>query len=130
MDIDKLSKRYLRQSICITAAIFLAGLLAVRVWYADGWLWPMIVSAVFTLLVDVADALVWKFVAAKHPDSLVTFYSAVSGFRLLLALAVMFVYYLATGRQSMALFFLIFMAFYVASLVHHTVFFSRISSRL
>ena len=68
--------------------------------------------------------------AAKNsPDSLPTFFTAVSGFRLLLALAVMFIYYLLDNNDTMLKFFIVFMVFYVASLAHHTVFFSRVSNR-
>jgi hypothetical protein len=48
---------------------------------------------------------------------------------LLLALAVMFVYYLVAGRSAMLVFFLVFMVFYVVSLAHHTIFFARVSNR-
>ena len=48
---------------------------------------------------------------------------------MLLALAVMFVYYLVNGRDAMLVFFLVFMAFYLVSLIHHSVFFARVSNR-
>ena len=47
----------------------------------------------------------------------------------MLALAVMFVYYLVNGRDAMLVFFLVFMAFYLVSLIHHSVFFARVSNR-
>jgi hypothetical protein len=58
-----------------------------------------------------------------------TFFTALSGARLLLALAVMFVWYLTDANDSMLHFFLVFMAFYVVSLVHHSIFFARVSNR-
>jgi hypothetical protein len=48
---------------------------------------------------------------------------------MLMALAVMFVYYLVNGRDAMLVFFLVFMAFYLVSLIHHSVFFARVSNR-
>ena len=48
---------------------------------------------------------------------------------MLLALAVMFVYYLACGRSAMLLFFLVFIVFYFVSLAHHSIFFARVSNR-
>lgn len=128
-DIDKLSKRYARQELLLTAALFLITLLVMRVWYLDELLVPVIVSAAFTLVVSMALAVIWRRVATKSPDSLPTFFTAASAFRMLLALAVMFVYYLVNGRDAMLVFFLVFMAFYLVSLIHHSVFFARVSNR-
>ena len=128
-DIDKLSKRYARQELLLTAALFLITLLVMRVWYLDELLVPVIVSAAFTLVVSTALAIIWRRVATKSPDSLPTFFTAASAFRMLLALAVMFVYYLVNGRDAMLVFFLVFMAFYLVSLIHHSVFFARVSNR-
>lgn len=128
-DIDKLSKRYARQELLLTAALFLITLLVMRVWYLDELLVPVIVSAAFTLVVSTALAVIWRKVATKSPDSLPTFFTAASAFRMLLALAVMFVYYLVNGRDAMLVFFLVFMAFYLVSLIHHSVFFARVSNR-
>lgn len=128
-DIDKLSKRYARQELLLTAALFLITLLVMRVWYLDELLVPVIVSAAFTLVVSTALAVIWRKVATKSPDNLPTFFTAASAFRMLLALAVMFVYYLVNGRDAMLVFFLVFMAFYLVSLIHHSVFFARVSNR-
>ena len=128
-DIDKLSKRYARQELLLTAALFRITLLVMRVWYLDELLVPVIVSAAFTLVVSTALAVIWRKVATKSPDSLPTFFTAASAFRMLLALAVMFVYYLVNGRDAMLVFFLVFMAFYLVSLIHHSVFFARVSNR-
>lgn len=128
-DIDKLSKRYARQELLLTAALFLITLLVMRVWYLDELLVPVIVSAAFTLVISTALAVIWRKVATKSPDSLPTFFTAASAFRMLLALAVMFVYYLVNGRDAMLVFFLVFMAFYLVSLIHHSVFFARVSNR-
>jgi hypothetical protein len=72
--------------------------------------------------------LVWRYIAKNSPDNLPTFFTAVSGFRLLLALAVMFVYYLL-NKETMLSFFIVFMVFYVASLAHHSFFFARVSNK-
>ena len=98
--IRKTSINYIRQGLYISAALFLLTLLVMQVWFLK-----------------------------NSPDSLPTFFTAVSGFRLLLALAVMFVYYLLDNNDTMLKFFIVFMVFYVASLAHHTVFFSRVSNR-
>jgi hypothetical protein len=47
----------------------------------------------------------------------------------LLALLVMFIYYLVYGRDSMLFFFMVFMVFYFASLAHHSIFFAKVSNQ-
>ena len=120
---------YLRQELCLAVGLFLITLFVMQVWFIDGLLIPAIVSVLFTLVVSVAIGLIWRRVAKRSPESLPTFFTAVSGFRMLLALAAMFVYYLACGRSAMLLFFVVFMAFYFVSLAHHSIFFARVSNR-
>ena len=119
----------MRQQLFLTAGLFLLTLLVMQVWYLDILLTPAIVSVAFTLVVAAVIGLVWCRIAKNSPESLPTFFTAVSGFRLLLALAVMFVYYLVVGRDNMLVFFLVFMVFYFASLTHHSIFFARVSNR-
>ncbi|MFA4181508.1 MAG: hypothetical protein K1V98_05990 [Prevotella sp.] len=124
-----LSRRYLRQSVWLTAGMFIAGLLVMNVLRLDAMLTPLVVSAVFSMVTDTADAMIWRRVAERNPEGLTTFYTAVSGFRMLLALGVMMVCYLVVGRDAMTVFFLVFMSFYVMLLVHHAVFFGKVSNR-
>ena len=129
MDIALLSKRYIRQNLLLAVALFLITLLVMRIWFVDTLLTPAIVSVSFMLLLGCVIGLVWRRIAMRAPENLPTFFTAVSGFRLLLALAVMLVYYLAVGRDTMLQFFLVFMVFYFTSLIHHSVFFARVSNR-
>ena len=129
MNIDKLCMSYIRQELFLSVALFLIALLVMRVWFIDSILSPAIISVCFVLVVAVSIGLVWRRVAKGAPDSLPTFFTAVSGFRMLLALAVMFVYYLVDKNDTILLFFLVFMAFYFASLIHHSIFFARVSNR-
>lgn len=128
MNISKLSMAYMRQGLLLTVALALIGLLVMQVWFID-LLAPILVSVGFSLLVCVAIAQVWRRVAQRSPESLPTFFTAVSGFRMLLALAVMFVYYLVDTHDSMVRFFLVFIAFYFAMLIHHSIFFARINNK-
>lgn len=128
MDINKLCKSYIIQVIFLFAVMNGLVIIVEKVFSLD-LLTEMIVSSSFLLLTGIAIALIWRWVALNHRDSLPTYFTAVSGFRLLLSLAVMFVYYLTDSRDSMLQFFLVFMAYYVVSLVHHTFFFARVSNR-
>ena len=126
-DVRKLSKGYLKQGLFLTVGLSLITLLVMQVWYLD-LIIPVLISAVFALAVYLVIGLVWRQVALSTPENLPTFFTAVSGFRLLLALTVMFVYY-AIDKDSMLRFFLVFMAFYVVALAHHSIFFARVSNR-
>ena len=127
-NIEKLSMTYMRYGLMVTVALALIGLMVMQVWYLD-LLTPIIVSVAFSLVTCVAIAQIWKRVALSSPDSLPTFFTAVSGFRLLLALAVMFVYYLVDTQDSMLRFFMVFVVFYFGILIHHSIFFARINNR-
>ena len=94
----------------------------------SGLMYPVAVSAVFSIVVELADALVWRKVAKTSPDSLTTFYTAVSGFRMLLALATMLVCYIIVGRDAIMPYILVLLVFYFAMLAHHSIFFSRLSN--
>ena len=128
MDFKKLSTVYIRQGLMVTVALALLALLAMRVWFLD-LLTPVIISVVYSLTVCVAIALIWQRVAQRSPESLPSFFMAVSGFRLLLALAVMLVYYLVDNQDSMLQFFMVFIVFYFGLLIHHSVFFARVNNR-
>lgn len=87
----------------------------------------MIVCAVFSVCVEAAYIMIWHKVASKSPDMLTTFYSAVSGFRLLLALATMGIYYVATDNDMMT-FLIVFAVYYFTLLTHNTFFFARLTN--
>ena len=129
MDIDRQYRRFIRQGLCLVAALTLIGLLVMRVWYLDEMLVPLIVSAVYALVVYIAYGLVWHRVAKRSPEQQPTFFTAVSGFRLLLTLAVMFVYYLVADGASFLTFFLVFAAYYIAMMTHQSVFYARLFNR-
>ena len=101
-------------------------MLTMRIWLLEQVFQPALVSLGFCLLTGIATALVWKYVAKNAPDSLTTFYTSVSGFRMLLALILIFVYYLVADRAALGVFFIVFAVFYLASLLHHVVFFAKI----
>lgn len=123
MDTSKQCKAYVGRSIVLCAALFAAGLMLQRPLGLD-LLLPLTVATVFSLVADVAEAMAWKRVAPKPADTHITFFMAVSGFRFLLALAVMVAYYLAMGRAAMLSFIIVFLTFYAVMLAHHVAFFT------
>ena len=129
MSIQEKSRNYIMQSIVLCCILTICGFVAMKMWSLDLWT-PIIVSLCFILVVDIASALVFRWVATKHSDMLPTFITGVSGFRFLAALVVMAVGYVLSDRTSMMQFIMVFMVYYMASLIHHSIFFSRVSSRL
>ena len=127
-DIDKLCGRYIAWSVCLIILLSFLGLFVGLFLQIDGMTSYLAVAAGFSLVVEVADAKVWRRVAKKSPDSLTTFYTAVSGFRMLLALATMLVCYIIVGRDAIMPYILVLLVFYFAMLAHHSIFFSRLSN--
>ena len=129
MGIQEESRNYIVQSIVLCCILTICGFVAMKMWSLDLWT-PIIVSLCFILVVDIASALVFRWVATKPSDMLPTFITGVSGFRFLAALVVMAVWYVLSDRTSMMQFIMVFLVYYMASLIHHSIFFSRVSSRL
>lgn len=127
-DIDVQSKQYAKQGLFIAVAMFLLSLVIIQVSNRSSILIPAIISVLFSIIFDITDSILWRKIAKKDASYLPIFYTGVSGFRMLAALITMFVYYLIVGRAAMLEFFLVFMAFYVAVLIHHTAFFMRVSN--
>ena len=125
MDIDKLVWRYRKQSTLLIVALSLIAFIVMKVWYLNEILTPLIISVVFSLTVENVGIMIWKGMAKRSPESLPTFFMGVSGFRMLLGIVVMFIYYLVADSRTMLVFFCVFAAFYVTLLVHHTTFFAR-----
>lgn len=124
-DIERHFRRFLIQGLALIAATTAIAVAVMCLTTVGGMLVPTVVGAVFAFVVESADAFIWRKVATNVPDSLPIFFMAVSGVRMLLALAVMFVYYLAAGSGNMVTFFLVFMVYYIIVLLHHTLFFAK-----
>lgn len=122
--VGKYKWRYIYQSL-ITLALLVVGVYGVaELWLDYDAVLPLLVSSVVFLAIELADILIWSRVISRAPENLSTFFMGVSGFRMLLCVLVFFMYYFVVDRQAMLLFLCIFALFYVAMLVHHTLFFS------
>lgn len=86
---------------------------------------PLITALLFSIVESIVVTRIWKWVATRHASSLPTFYTACSGFRILLALILLLAVYLIVGRDQMLPYFLWILVFYFVLLVLHTLFFSR-----
>lgn len=90
---------------------------------------PVMVGALFNIVSGIVIALIWRWVATEHQDMLVSFFTAVSGFRMLAALAVLTICFFVVGRDAMTPYVIVFMIYYLAELAHHSIFFSRINNK-
>ena len=126
-DINKLTWYYRKESILLITGLMLIAFIVMNVWLLDRILTPLIISVIFSVLVENIDILIWKRVARRSPESLPTFFMGVSGFRMLLGVIVIFIYYLVADQETMLSFFVVFVIFYVTLLIHHTLFFVRIN---
>ena len=127
-EIAKISRRYAVQTVVAVAVLSLAVLSLQTFAHVDGLVPPLVVSAVFALVVELADIFLWKRIAEANQAMLPTFFSAVSGFRMLLALATMVGCWVAVGREAMLMYVMVFMCFYFAVLTHHSLFFAHVSN--
>ena len=129
VNIQSASKRYIQQAVQIVFALFLLELLILQMLGAGLLLTPVLVSMCFALIVELSDAFIWKRLENKTEENKATFFMAVSGFRFLLALLMLFVYYFMSDRSGMIAFILLFAPYYLAVLVHHSIFFSHLRSK-
>ena len=129
VNIQSASKRYIQQAVQIVFALFLLELLILQILGAGLLLTPVLVSMCFALIVELSDAFIWKRLENKTEETKATFFMAVSGFRFLLALLMLFVYYFMSDRAGMIAFILLFAPYYLAVLVHHSIFFSHLRSK-
>ncbi len=125
-EIDIRYWKYIRQGVTLMAVLFFLTLV-LAMSYPSVTL-PLIVSAVYALFVEIGAVTAWRKVATVAPDSLPSVFLAISGGRFMLALVVMFVYFLLVGKigkGDMLTFVLIFAAFYLSAVLHHTLFFTH-----
>ncbi len=124
--IDNLYWKYLRQATVFMATLFFATLLVAI--HFPLVIFPLVVSAIYSLIVEIVTITAWRKISTKSPDSMPTLLMGISGGRFMLALVVMFVYFLLvgkTGRGDMLTFVLVFAVFYLSTILHHTLFFTH-----
>lgn len=124
-EINRKSVKYISGTLILTGVLSLLMYFAAVIGWVIDWMLPVAVSVAFSLIIELADILVWRMVSLKSPDSLTTFYSSVSGFRMLLALAALFVCYFCVDEGKMATIVVVFLIYYFVMLAHHAIFFAR-----
>lgn len=128
MEVNRKCINYIAQTVIMVGFLNMIGLLAMRQWGYD-LVFALCASMMFVMVVDVATILIWRWVMQKHKDMQASFFTGVSGFRFLGALLMFLIGYLIVGRDEMMNFIVVFFVFYMASLIHHSIFFSQVSNR-
>ena len=125
-ELKKLTGRYTIQVVILTGLLFIL----INFLGTSNMHVPSTVGCFFTLVFYIADGWVWYWVASRHKDYMPSFFTGTSGLRFLLALAVFGIYYWTTKGADMTTFLLVFMVYYLVLLIHHSIFFSRVSKRV
>lgn len=129
MEVNRKCINYIAQTVIMVGLLNMLGLLAMRQWGLD-LVFALSVSMMFVLIVDIATILIWRWVVLNHKDMLPSFFTGVSGFRFLGALLMLLIGYLTIGQSGMQHFIVVFFVYYLVSIIHHSIFFSRISNRV
>ena len=124
-EINRKCVKYISGTVILSGVLSLLMYIAAIIGWVTDWMLPVVVSVAFSLVMELADVLVWRMVSLKAPNFLTTFYSSVSGFRMLLALAALFVCYLLVDEEKMMTLDVVFLIYYAVMLVHHAIFFAR-----
>ena len=129
MDINKQCKRYIVQAVVLAVVLGILGFLAEKIWGLQ-LLGQQAVGTIFLLSVELIVALVWRWVMLKKQDLLPSFLMGVSGLRFFGALTMMLVWFLAIGRESIMTFIAVLFVYYMAMVIHQSIFFTKVSNRL
>jgi hypothetical protein len=129
MEVTRKCINYIAQTVIMVGLLNMLGLLAMRQWGLD-LVFALSASMMFVLIVDIATILIWRWVVLNHKDMLPSFFTGVSGFRFLGALLMLLIGYLTIGQSGMQHFIVVFFVYYLVSIIHHSIFFSRISNRV
>lgn len=129
MEVNRKCINYIAQTVIMVGLLNMLGMLAMRQWGID-LVFALSASMMFVLIVDIATILIWRWVVLNHKDMLPSFFTGVSGFRFLGALLMLLIGYLTIGQSGMQHFIVVFFVYYLVSIIHHSIFFSRVSNRV
>ena len=129
MNVNKLTRNYIIQCIVLVCILNLLVQMAGNLWNVA--VYPAtLVGMLFVLVLEIGSVLVWRWVTLKHHNMLPSFFTGASAFRFLGALTIFFAWYLVVDSSNLMSFFCVFLVYYFVSLIHHSVFFSRVTNRL
>lgn len=129
-NIKKHSDRYLYYSIAIAMLLYFAANFCDHITdYNYQLTKPAAFSAAFCIVTSVIIGVTWKWIAKNNDQMLTTFYAATNAFRMLFALAALTVCFFVVGNENIARYVWVFMIFYIVVIVHHAIYFARITNK-
>lgn len=87
-------------------------------------------AVAFSFLEINAVTWMWSWTVAKHKDYLLTFHTAVSGFRMLLVLVILGIIAAVLDRDQVVPYVVAFLAYYFVLLILHSLFFTKMANKL
>lgn len=127
-EIKKLSILYMIQGIVLIIIATLGTLLVNQFTRVPDLLLVLIYSCLYSVSIVLIVGFFWRMVASD-PESLTSLLTNISGFRMLMAFVTMLSFYLLEDSKNLMPCFFVFMAFYILLLIHHTIFFAKVSNR-
>lgn len=127
-EIKKLSILYMLQGIVLIIIATLGTLLVNQFTRVPDLFLVLIYSCLYSVSIVLIVGFFWRMVASD-PESLTSLLTNISGFRMLMAFVTMLSFYLLEDSKSLMPCFFVFMAFYILLLIHHTIFFAKVSNR-
>ena len=127
--IDKTSKRYIKQSLWIVAAITFATSIAISVnWLNVSLTKALAIIALYTVIINLTYGYTWKHIAKSAPTAIGRFYLAASSARLITSAIVIISFCLINqnDREGIRSFILLFIAYYLVMLIFDSIFFAHI----
>lgn len=129
--IGRIGKRYHKCALWVVAGMTLLGLLAVNLTGRNDFVTPLAISAVYSIVLSVAYGEAWKAAAKSSAGVLSKFYFAASALRLVLAALVVAAYcVISQERTAIINFAVVFLVFYIATLITDCAFFARVERKL
>lgn len=127
-EIKKLSILYMLQGIVLIIIATLVTLLVNQFTRVPDLFLVLIYSCLYSVSIVLIVGFFWRMVASD-PESLTSLLTNISGFRMLMAFVTMLSFYLLEDSKNLMPCFFVFMAFYILLLIHHTIFFAKVSNR-
>lgn len=127
-EIKKLSILYMLQGIVLIIIATLGTLLVNQFTRVPDLLLVLIYSCLYSVSIVLIVGFFWRMVASD-PESMTSLLTNISGFRMLMAFVTMLSFYLLEDSKNLMPCFFVFMAFYILLLIHHTIFFAKVSNR-
>lgn len=126
--IARAAHQFFKYGLWMVVAMTIIGLMTVQIIVRDSLIYPLLFTAVYSLLSVWLYKICWKAIALRSPQVLTRFYLSGSVIQMILALIIETVGILVLRGNTFQVlgFAIIFASFYLLILIYECIFFSRI----